>query len=395
MGFGPGPLESLVTANNGFFGGFFKGKQVLLTGHTGFKGSWLAFWLSELGAHVAGYGLRPPTDPSLFEHFKLERLIDSTLGDVRDAEALEKVVRRHHPEIIFHLAAQPLVRASYLRPQETFATNVMGTVHLLEAIHRVGGVRVCQIITTDKCYRSSMEPHAYREDDPLGGFDPYSASKACVEFVAASYRNAFFPVESISRHGVSLSTVRAGNVVGGGDWAQDRILPDCIRALRDNQPIVVRNPGAVRPWQYVLDVLAGYLWLAVHQASRPADYAEAWNFAPTSSQGMTVSELVEAVIRHWGGGSWSVAHGSDARFETVPHETAVLRLDAAKAVSRLGWNTVYGHEACIQRTVRWYRDVCGRSPVDACELSRREIEDYAAAARTKGLAWTLEQAKAA
>ena len=351
------------------FGGLYAGKRVLVTGHTGFKGSWLSLWLSDLGAKVVGLSL-PPEQPSLFDSLRLTRLVDSRLGDVQDATFVEKTVHDVRPEIVFHLAAQPIVRRSYDEPAETFATNVVGTAHVLDAVRKTESVRVCQVITTDKCYENREEAgYAYRETDRLGGRDPYSASKACAEIVAASYRASFFSAND--GRTVSLSTARAGNVIGGGDWALDRLLPDCARALAAGRPIEVRNPDSTRPWQFVLDALSGYLRLAAHQLKEPALFAEAWNFGPRPGGALGAGAVAELAVRAWGSGRW-VSTSS----KCAPHEAGDLELDSSKSSARLGWKPVYGVEDAVAQTMQWYRAAAAPG-FEALAFSRSQIKEYA------------------
>ncbi len=368
MGVGQGPVEGLEV--KAAFGGAFSGRTVLVTGHTGFKGAWLSLWLSELGAKVAGCALAPDTTPNLHDQLGLGRLVDSRLGDVRDAAFLEKTLREVRPEVVFHLAAQPLVRLSYEKPAETFAINVQGTANLLDAARRTDSVRVCVVVTTDKCYRNREDGRAYREDDRLGGHDPYSASKACAELVVSSYRDSFFGKEGR----VSLSSARAGNVIGGGDWAADRLVPDCVRALAAGRPISVRNPSSVRPWQHVLDPLSGYLTLAARQLAEPAAFAEAWNFGPDAGAALTTGEVADLVVKAWGSGRWTSAHDPSA-----PHEAGLLSLDSAKAHARLGWRPGFGPKDAVERTIAWYR-AAREKGFDAAAFTRRQIADYCAAA---------------
>ena len=370
MGFGTGSVEGLGVME---FGKTFFGKRVLVTGHTGFKGSWLSLWLSELGAEVAGLSL-PPEKPSLYDSLGLSSLVDSRLGDVRDAAFVEKTVHDVRPEIVFHLAAQALVRRSYDAPAETFATNVLGTAHVLDAVRKTESVRVCQVITSDKCYENrEVQGYSYREDDRLGGHDPYSASKACAEIVASSYR-ASFSAASDGRS-ISLSTSRAGNVVGGGDWAQDRLLPDCARALAAGRPIEVRNPRSTRPWQFVLEPLSGYLALAARQLAEPMLYAEAWNFGPSLGVALDAGAVADLAVRAWGSGRWT----SPASDGSEPHEAGNLKLDSKKASDRLGWKPVYGTADAVARTIAWYR-AASAPGFDAAAFSRAQIAEYAAAA---------------
>lgn len=356
------------------FGASFSGRTVLVTGHTGFKGSWLSLWLRELGAKVVGYALAPNTQPSLFEQLGLEKLMDSRLGDVRDAALLEKTLRETRPEVVFHLAAQPLVRLSYDQPSETFATNVQGTANLLDAVRRTDSVRACAVITTDKCYENLETDRAYREDDRLGGRDPYSASKACAELVVSSWRDSFFSAGVQKRHPASISTARAGNVIGGGDWAEARLIPDCLRALAAGKTISVRNPRSVRPWQHVLEPLSGYLTLAAAQLAAPAGFAEAWNFGPAEGDARTTAEIADLVVRAWGGGRWAAVAEANA-----PHEAGLLRLDSAKARARLKWRPVYGVDEAVAQTVAWHL-AAAKPGFDALAFTRAQIASYAAAA---------------
>lgn len=338
---------------------FYRGKRVFVTGHTGFKGSWLALWLAEMGADVHGYSLAPPTTPSLFEEGGIRsRLASHRIADVRDVETLTAAVRDARPDLVFHLAAQALVRESYRSPRETYETNVMGTVNLLEAVRAAMSVRVCVVVTSDKCYENREWVHPYRESDRMGGADPYSNSKGCAELVVAAYRRSFFPPERIDRHRLSLSTARAGNVIGGGDWATDRIVPDCIRALGEGRPIPVRNPRAVRPWQHVLEPLSGYLLLAARQWRDPAALSDAWNFGPTPFGNWTVRGVVEKVLDAWGSGSWedlSAGTGPDGGSTGTLHEAHVLKLDITKSATLLGWHPAYDVPESVAQTVEWYR----------------------------------------
>lgn len=364
------------------FGGDFAGKTVLVTGHTGFKGAWLSLWLRELGASVIGYSLPPEDESCLYARLGLDRLMDSRLGDVRDAAALEKMVRDVRPEVVFHLAAEPLVRRSYERPSETFSVNVQGAVNLLEAVRRADSVRVCQIVTSDKCYENNDADRSYREDDRLGGRDPYSASKACVEIAAAAYRSSFLSGRDGSTPRVSVSTVRAGNVIGGGDWACDRLIPDAMRALLAKRPIQVRNPRSTRPWQFVLEPLSGYLALAASQLREPSLHTGGWNFGPPPGDSRTTAEIADMVVRLWGEGRWV----SPDAAPDAPHEASVLTLDSGKALQRLGWRTIYDVEGAIARTVDWYK-VNGISTASARDYTCRQIEDYVSAAAEAACPW--------
>jgi CDP-glucose 4,6-dehydratase len=331
-------------------GSFWKGKRVFLTGHTGFKGSWLALWLQSLGAKVSGYSLPPPTNPSHFEIARVAEKMSSHIGDVRDFEQLKQVFAKEQPEVVFHLAAQPLVRYSYSNPAETYATNVMGTVHLFEAVRPAPGVRALIIVTSDKCYENREWDWGYRENDPMGGYDPYSSSKGCAELVTAAYRSAFFNSATYSQHGLAVASGRSGNVIGGGDWADDRLVPDIVRAFMAGRPATVRNPHAVRPWQHVLEPLGGYLTLAEKLYGEGAVWAEGWNFGPNDDDAKSVEWIAERAREFWGNGvSWQLDQ------EKHPHEAHNLRLDISKARSRLKWRPKWSLERALQSTLKWYR----------------------------------------
>ncbi len=328
----------------------YKGKKILITGHTGFKGSWLSTWLIELGADVIGYSLEPPTQPNLFDSLSLDRKLIHIIGDVRDEEHIFSVFKKYQPEFVFHLAAQPLVRFSYEEPKLTYETNVMGTVNILEAVRKTKSVRVCIIVSTDKCYENKEWVYGYREIDPVGGYDPYSSSKGCAELVTAAYRNSFFnPNDYGKRHDIALSTVRAGNVIGGGDWGKDRLIPDCVRMLSQNKTIIIRNPKAIRPWQYVLEPLSGYLLLGSLMYKNGEKYSSAWNFGPNDNDFITVEEIVKSVAQNWGNGDYKVDTSSQ------PHEADLLKLDTSKIRTFLGWKPVYNIYDTIRRTINWYK----------------------------------------
>ncbi len=333
------------------FAGFYRGKKVLVTGHTGFKGSWLCEWLLLLGAKVSGYSLSPPTDPSLFEQLSLQERIDHRIGDVRDVDALKSAIREIQPDVVFHLAAQSLVRQSYTEPVETYTTNVLGTVHLLQALRNLDKPCTAVFITSDKCYENREWHYGYRENDTLGGYDPYSSSKACAELAVQSFRRSFFGKKS--SFPVAIASARAGNVIGGGDWAKDRILPDCIRALSCDEPIAVRNPSATRPWQHVLEPLSGYLLLAqkmgVGYNERAEALCSAFNFGPNIESNHNIKELVEEVLKYWPG-RWE-----DHTDPNAPHEAGALHLNIDKAWHYLGWHPVWSFEKAVEQTVTWYR----------------------------------------
>ena len=329
---------------------FWKDKKVLVTGHTGFKGSWLSLWLQKLGAKVVGYALSPPTKPSLFEVAQVADGMTSITEDVRHLEYLQAVIADHRPEIIIHLAAQPLVRCSYEDPVETYSTNVMGTVNVLEAVRQSESIRVVVSITSDKCYENKEWLWGYRENDPVGGYDPYSSSKGCAELIISAYRDSFFPAEKYQHHRVAVASTRAGNVIGGGDWARDRLIPDFMTAIMEDRPAIIRSPSAVRPWMHVLEPLNGYLCLAEQLWAHGPKFAQAWNFGPNSEDTKTVLWLVEHLTRFWGEGArWkldSVHH---------PHESRFLKLDCSKAQSLLGWLSKLRLSTALEWTVEWYR----------------------------------------
>ncbi|MBI5596025.1 MAG: CDP-glucose 4,6-dehydratase [Elusimicrobia bacterium] len=356
---------------SGAFSGAFAGRRVLVTGDTGFKGAWLAFWLTRLGAEVHGLSLAPEGEPNLFSQLGLGNLIRSRRADLRSFDAVEAALRETRPEAVFHLAAQPLVRLSYDAPVETFAVNVMGTAHVAEASRRAGSVRALVSVTTDKVYRDPEAPRPRTEEDPLGGHDPYSSSKAAAEIAAASFRLSY---------SMPLATARAGNVIGGGDWAKDRILPDCIRAFAASAPAVVRNPASVRPWQHVLEPLSGYLCLGAALLGGKAGAAEAWNFGP-SEDSVPVSAVADAAAAAWGDGASWKASGTPG-----PHEAAALRLDSAKARKRLGWAPVWDHRRAISESISWYKASMS-SVFDARALTAAQIELYRADAAAAGAAW--------
>ncbi len=345
------------------------GRRVFLTGHTGFKGSWLALWLADMGAEVTGYSLPAPTDPSLFEMARVSEMVNHIEGDVRDLAHLQDAMQRAQPEIVFHLAAQPLVRLSYAEPVETYATNVMGTVHLLEAIRHTASVRAAICITTDKCYENREWVWPYRETDPMGGHDPYSNSKGCAELVISAYRRSF-----LAAGGVAVASVRAGNVIGGGDWAADRLVPDLVRAMEAGQTPLIRAPGSVRPWQHVMEALGGYLMIADRLLAGNEDMADAWNFGPSDDDAQPVSWIVEHMLRLWG-----LEPAWDGPNETQPHEATLLRLDCSKARSQLGWRPVLGLPKALQQIVGWHQAVGAGS--DARDITLNQIRAYRQDAR--------------
>jgi CDP-glucose 4,6-dehydratase len=329
---------------------FWSGKRVLVTGHTGFKGSWISLWLSSLGAQVVGFALAPPTNPSLFKLARLSELMTHVEGDIRDLDQTIQTVSEHRPDIIIHMAAQPLVRLSYSQPVATYATNVMGTVHLLEAVRRVRTVRAVVSVTSDKCYENREWEWGYRETEPMGGHDPYSSSKGCAELVCASYRNSFFPPDQFDQHGVAIATVRAGNVIGGGDWSLDRLVPDIVRSISTGKRPLIRNPHAIRPWQHVLDPLSGYLRLAEKLWTDGAAYAQAWNFGPDDEDARSVDWITDRLCSLWGDGA-----GWDHDGRSHPHEAIWLKLDISKARQRLGWSPRWRLDDALTEVVAFNR----------------------------------------
>jgi CDP-glucose 4,6-dehydratase len=372
-------MEDLV-----MFGEGFAGERVFVTGDTGFKGAWLAYWLTRLGADVTGYALDPPTSPSLFDALDLGGELRHLTGDVRDRDRLVAEVQAATPSVIFHLAALALVRGAYVSPRETFEINVMGTVNVLEAVRSCQSVRAVVIVTTDKVYQNAETGTPFREGDPLGGTDPYGASKGAAELVTAAYRASFFG------DSVAIASARAGNVIGGGDWAPDRIIPDSVRALVAGEPIVVRNPDAVRPWQHVLEPLSGYLQLGAVLLDQGSRYAGAWNFGPTEERSNEpVRWVVDQFIGQWGSGSWAPYQGT----EVQPHEAQRLSLDSGKARELLGWAPVWDSKTAVGRTAAWYR-AYHRAPDRARELVEDELGAYLADAKVAGLPWAVPDAQA-
>ncbi len=348
---------------------FWKGKKVFITGHTGFKGAWMCLLLNKLGADVTGYALDPPTDPSLYELCKIDTLIESRSADVRSLDALALEMQAASPEIVIHMAAQAIVRDSYNFPVLTYSTNVMGTVNVLEAVRETSSVRAVINVTSDKCYENRELSSAFREDEPLGGYDPYSSSKACSELVTSAYRRSFFNPEKFEEHGVALASARTGNVIGGGDWAPDRLIPDCIRAFLKGEKVLIRNPDAVRPWQHVLDPLNGYLILAKKLFVHGVKYADAYNFGPAAEGEKTVKWVVEKLCKGW---------DQSAAFEVNPgghpHEAHFLKLDSSKAMTELHWKPVWNAEAALEKIIEW--NTSYRKEEDVRDICLRQFEEY-------------------
>ena len=355
-------MESLVEMN-------WHGKRVLITGHTGFKGGWLSLDLASQGANLFGVALDPESNPNLFSAARIESIMNSRIVDIRDFPSLLKAVDEIKPEVVFHLAAQPLVRRSYAQPLETFAVNTMGTANVLEAVRRVGSARVIVAVTTDKCYENHESPFGYKETDRLGGHDPYSASKAGAEIVAAAYRSSYFHPQEFAKHGVALATARAGNVIGGGDWSEDRLIPDMVRAFSSNRPVAIRNPQAVRPWQHVLEPIAGYVHLAERLWDDPENFASSWNFGPEINDTISVGEVVKTFAEFWGiGASW------DFDSTPQPHETGMLRLDCSKAARELGWTPRLNIRQALSRTAEWYQEFLHGA--DMLRFTSHQIDSY-------------------
>jgi len=349
---------------------FWRGKRVFLTGHTGFKGSWLAMWLQRLGAEVTGYALQPPTIPGLFQLAHVGTGMHDILGDVRNLESLRKTMEDAQPEIVIHMAAQSLVRASYTDPVENYATNVMGTVNLLEAVRGTGGIRAVVIVTSDKCYENREWLWGYRENESMGGLDPYSSSKGCAELVTSAYRHSFF-----HDTGTAVASARSGNVIGGGDWADDRLVPDIMRAAMQGETVRLRNPGSVRPWQHVLEPLSGYLQLAERLYLEGQPFAEGWNFGPGENDAQTVEWLARELTSLWEAVRWVKDDTSH------PHEAHYLKLDCAKARTCLGWLPLLSLREALSWTARWYREY--DNDADVRHITGEQIENYCERARAR------------
>ncbi len=346
------------------FNNIYKGKKVLVTGHTGFKGSWLSIWLNKLGAEVIGYSLEPPTEPSMFKVCNLNKKIISLIGDIREYKTLEDVFKLYKPEIVFHLAAQPLVRYSFKNPIETYETNIMGTVNLLEVAKKDESTKAVLVITTDKCYENKEWEYGYREIDSMGGYDPYSSSKGCVELIVSAYRSSFY-----NEKGIALASARAGNVIGGGDWAEDRLIPDFIKATLMDRSISIRNPMATRPWQHVLEPLSGYLRLVELMLTSDKNYSSGWNFGPKDTDVLNVKEVIDRCISAWGKGSMVVEKSDNL------HEANLLKLDISKAMRYLNWYPLYDVNKAIESTIKWYAEYY-QNKVDMYDYTLGQIDEY-------------------
>ena len=348
---------------------FWRNKRVFLTGHTGFKGGWLSLWLQQLGAEVTGYALPPPTVPNLFEVADVARGMHSIIGDIRDGDSVKSAMSDVRPEVVIHMAAQPLVKRSYDNPEETYTTNIMGLVYLLEAVRTTPSIKTVVNVTSDKCYENKEWPWGYRENEPMGGYDPYSNSKGCAELITSCYRNTYFNPEKYEEHGIAIASARAGNVVGGGDWAQDRLIPDTLRAISKKESVQIRNPDAIRPWQHVLEPLAGYLILAKNLYINGTAYAEGWNFGPYDNEVETVGQVIERLIKTWGSGAkWSLDNQKHS------HEATHLRLDCSKARSRLNWHPRWDIGQTIDEIVDWYKAY--NQGADMHEKTLAQINSY-------------------
>lgn len=346
---------------------FWRGKKVFITGHTGLKGSWLSYWLVDLGAEVKGFALKPDMSPNLYGTLSLGSLMDSVFGDIRDIEHLKREIREFKPDIIFHLAAQAIVRTSYDDPIETFETNVMGTANLLESVRSVQSVKSIISVTSDKCYENREWDWKYRESDPMGGWDPYSSSKGCAELVTASFRRSFFRNDHSIKPGIA--TARAGNVIGGGDWSKDRLIPDIMRSFSERKPVIIRNPSAVRPWQYILDLLLGYMVLAERLYKQPEEYSEAWNFGPAESDEQSVEFITNRMVETWGEGArWQLDES------TNPHEANYLKLDSSKSRMQLGWSTQMSLTQSLDSLTLWYKNYF--DGMNMTEFTKSQIREF-------------------
>ncbi len=371
-------MENLgLNSKQQMFKNIYKNKKVLITGHSGFKGSWLALWLKTIGADVAGYSLAPPTEPNHFDLLNLD--IESITGDIRDTDKLRQVFKEYKPEIVFHLAAQAIVRESYKDPAATFSSNVMGTVNVLEASRSIDTVRAIVNVTSDKCYENKEWPWGYREIDPVGGYDPYSASKGCAEIITGCWQKSFFNTEEYGKtHQTLLASARAGNVIGGGDWAPDRIIPDIIRAVHKKQKVKIRNPEAVRPWQHVLEPLSGYLQLGQKLFEGNRDFSQAWNLGPSDNEILSVENIVGIIKKMW--------PVMDYEINKIPgqlHEAGMLKLDCSRAMLKLNWKPVWTCSRAVEQTISWYRNYYESGSISSPD----QLDSYLSDAKTKNISW--------
>jgi len=348
---------------------FWKNRNVLITGNTGFKGSWLSLWLQMLGAHVAGYSLSVPTKPSLYELCNLEDIVNTTFADIRNMDSLNNTFKKVKPEVVFHMAAQPLVRKSYVDPVDTYSTNVMGTVNLLESVRVSDSVKSVIIVTSDKCYENREWAWGYRENDPVGGFDPYSSSKGCAELVTNAYKNSFFNIRNYKKHGIGVASVRAGNAIGGGDWADDRLVTDIMNSITKSEAVLIRNPKAIRPWQHVLEPLSGYIEVAERLYENGKDYSESWNFGPYDDDAKPVEWVVKTLCLLWGKEASYVIDTNEH-----PHEAHYLKLDCSKARMKLNWYPLWKLETTLQKIIDWYKSYKNKEDIRIVTL--KQIKDF-------------------
>ena len=359
------------------YNGIYNNKTVLVTGHTGFKGSWLCLWLTNMGAKVIGYSLPPNTKPNHYEMLNLDMI--SVLGDIRDKDKLNSVFEEHQPDVVFHLAAQPLVRLSYKEPVDTFEINAMGTINVYEACRNSSSVKAIINITSDKCYENKEWMWGYRENDAMGGYDPYSASKGCAELITSSYRNSFFNLKDYGiSHNILLASCRAGNVTGGADWSEDRLIPDIMKAVADNKKVFIRNPNATRPWQHVLEPLNGYLHVGQKLLEGKKSFAEGWNFGPSDDEDISVEHVVKNIKKCWNKFDYEISQDSNQ-----PYEATLLKLDCTKARSKLKWKDLWNFDITFEKTVNWYREFYENSNV----ISQNQLENYIKEAKNKKLEW--------
>lgn len=365
MGYQQSPLETMERLKARVSPSFWKGKKIFMTGHTGFKGSWLSLWLQSMGADVKGFALKPPTQPALFLEAKVAQNMRSEIGNIKELEVLKASMTSFNPDVLIHMAAQPLVRLSYKEPIETYTTNVIGTANVLESARSCSNLKAIVSVTTDKCYENKEWAWGYRENEPMGGHDPYSSSKGCAELVTAAYRSSFFNTSDTP----NLASARAGNVIGGGDWADDRLIPDILKAFEKSEPVIIRNPLATRPWQHVLEPLSGYLVLAQNLYNEGSEFAEGWNFGPKDEDCRSVSWILDQMVAKWGkGASWQLDKNNN------PHEAGYLKLDCSKAATKLHWQPRWNLEYSLDTIVNWHKDwLSGENIKEQC---LREIETY-------------------